>query len=699
MSQFASFTSAYRFRNLVLPHAALALQPLTKTVLLASQDAYILDPESKGQPQSFHASNNSVHSILTSAPSAPEDIRFLTAADNDHFVNVFKATSTDPVGSLRSGSALSSLDLYSSTSGKNQYEEQGKLAARMLRPREAMVAVTKEGVLEIFPEPFDFESEGSLKDRMKQRTRKAAIQVRVKRPDKGSTIVPLINASFQGNDIAMAWAEGGASLMFEKLQWRDESSGNIILESTTDIIKAKIGGVIESSVMNGVKDMGKTHVDESRTIITNGEASGDVMMDEAPIEVIEISSGVEDSDSEDETPDIRPQIENTNVSGKSGEKLDSDIDMEDAEAQKVAVHASRDRSQEPGENEEPSFGDLLRANAAEPIDVQASSSALTAPALIPSQDKVVQHLPSAMSLGTVLTQSLRTNDINLLESCFHVKDLSTVRATIERLDSTFATTLLQRLAERLHSRPGRAGSLMVWIQWTIVAHGGFLSSQPELMKKLASLHRVVQDRAKSLQSLLSLKGKLDMLEAQMNLRKSMQLQSAAANALEEDDEEGVIYVEGQEESDSEMEDAEAPASSPKLLNHAKAKDQERVKNEEDSSDSDSEDSDASGDEDDGEPMPTTNGIIASSEDDESDSDEEGFFNEEASSTDNDSVAEGFEDDIDHESVDSVDSSDADAPPPPKKPAKSITSATKQPVKPESKPKSKSKRKNPNQRRR
>jgi U3 small nucleolar RNA-associated protein 5 len=53
--------------------------------------------------------------------------------------------------------------------------------------------------------------------------------------------------------------------------------------------------------------------------------------------------------------------------------------------------------------------------------------------------------------------------------------------------------------------------------------------------------------------LLSLKGKLDMLEAQMNLRRTMQSNARAAHADDEDDEEGVIYVEGQDESDSEAE--------------------------------------------------------------------------------------------------------------------------------------------------
>src|SRR5436305_8171617 len=104
----------------------------------------------------------------------------------------------------------------------------------------------------------------------------------------------------------------------------------------------------------------------------------------------------------------------------------------------------------------------------------------------------------------------------------------------------------------MHKRPGRAGSLMVWVQWTLVAHGGYLATQPDLMKKLTTLKRVIDDRARGLQPLLSLKGKLDMLEAQMQLRRSMQ--SSGMGPDEEDDEEGVIYVEGQEDEGSEVDD-------------------------------------------------------------------------------------------------------------------------------------------------
>ena len=650
------------------------MRPLRSSVICASHNAYLIDPKSQDQPAGFTASTNPVHTIVGSIPRTGRGTTFLTAAENDRFINVFNADTPTSIGSLRTESEVLHLDLYSRHGESEETERGHSLEMRMLQPREAVAVVNKDGVLELFPEPFDFESskDGSdnLKARMKQRTRKASAQVRIKRPDKSSTTVPLINASFQESEIALVWAEGGVNLFFEKVKWRDDGTGHLLLKDMTDIVKAKSGAGVGAVDIHGVKDMGKTHVDESHTVVANGGDADDASMADEQPEVISISSAEEETDSGEDEDDNAPEglleAKKLNHGGveEGDTREDEDVNMEDVDVQQESKAAKEDM--EAQEDGEPSFGDLIRANAPEPIEVQAAFTDPNTQSLVPAGEKGLQQLPSGMSLGTVLTQSLRTNDTNLLETCFHVKELSAVRATIERLDSSFATILLQRLAERLHSRPGRAGSLMVWIQWTLVAHGGYLAGQPEIMKKLASLHRVVKDRANSLQPLLSLKGKLDMLEAQMNLRKSMQARSKTANTFEEDDEEGVIYVEGQEESDSEDEDEQGDDAMGSQPAKPGAKAQESAE---------ADDSDAGGDtasEDDDEEsedeMPTTtNGIIAESDD--SENDEEGMFDEEASSTDHESRDEDSEDEVDHESIDRENSSDADTSPPPKRPAK------------------------------
>jgi U3 small nucleolar RNA-associated protein 5 len=167
------------------------------------------------------------------------------------------------------------------------------------------------------------------------------------------------------------------------------------------------------------------------------------------------------------------------------------------------------------------------------------------------------------SLGTVLTQALRTNDQDLLETCLRNVEIDAICATVERLPSPLVGNLLQKLAERLHKKPGRAGMLMIWVQWSLVAHGGYLASQPQLVKQLATLNKVLKERANGLQPLLSLKGRLDMLQAQLNFRKHIQRRTA-----DDDEEEAIIYVEGEDDyvsSEDGSIDGDAPSGAQKRL--------------------------------------------------------------------------------------------------------------------------------------
>jgi U3 small nucleolar RNA-associated protein 5 len=128
-----------------------------------------------------------------------------------------------------------------------------------------------------------------------------------------------------------------------------------------------------------------------------------------------------------------------------------------------------------------------------------------------------------------------------------------------------------------------------------------------------------------------------MLEAQIELRRSMQIQRRRLDEGEEDD--GVIYVEGQE-----SEEDEAAAKPQRLAPNGDL---------EDISDDASEVS---------EDMPMANGIIADSDDEEDSSDDDDdLIDDEAEETDADS---GDEDEVDHDDQDSQgeDESDDGVPP-------------------------------------
>ncbi|KAL8788115.1 MAG: hypothetical protein Q9213_001873 [Squamulea squamosa] len=593
---------------------------------------------------------------------------FLTAAETDRFVSVFNTATRSSVGSLVAQSDILKIAMASNCESAPALRQ---ISLEPITADLALAIINKDGLLELFETPFVFGSSSaqkqaeSLKARMKQRTRKAKAQVKIIRPDKSATTVPLLDVEFQKNELVLVWAEGGVDLRFDRIQWRKSDASGISLEGVNELIRGKDSTTFGAIVMNGVKDMGKLQVDESQTVVTaTGQPENTrPAIDES--EVIDISSAEDETDYEDEDMPLKssqsPSDDDPPPEPQSRKESllpsDFNVSMEDAAVE------SKDAVVGSVEAEEPSFGDLIRAHASGPVDVQAAFAAPNTQPLAPVSEMSLQ-LPSGMSLGTVLTQSLRTNDVNLLETCLHTRDKAILRATIERLDSSLASTLLQKLAERFHNRPGRAGSLLVWIQWTIVAHGGHLASQPGAIKTMAALHRVITERARSLPLLLSLKGKLDLLEAQMNLRATIKARSQSSKLADRQDEENVIYVEGQEDSDSEggePEDVEmAHPLSDVVLDEVESRD--GIESAQESVEED----------DDDEEMPTiTNGVAADSDDEGSQSGREGVIDDKAESTERDSDDELSLDEIDHEDVDSMDSdasSEGEEAPSPKRPA-------------------------------
>ncbi|KAM0335071.1 hypothetical protein ACHAQA_000105 [Verticillium albo-atrum] len=401
------------------------------------------------------------------------------------------------------------------------------------------------------------------------------------------------------------------------------------------------------AVKSAIKVPTKARIDESRTAVSSTDNIQSASLRQTQ-ETIDISSDP-DSDDEDASDDGAGSDDPMNGVETSAAAAPSIAPNGNGNGVPAETQATTTDAADPDSDAEatsPSFGELLRGTIDVPaiLSQQAVSSAPTtllsttaaSKALTTTSRAAALDPPSLSSLSTVLTQALRTEDTELLESCLQITDTPSIHATIERLDSALAGLLLTRLAARFHRRPGRAGSLMTWVKWTLVAHGGALAVQPKVLDRLVALQKVLNERARGLPSLLALKGKLDMLDAQMQLRQNRQRGGAADDAAAEeddDDEEGAIYVEG-EEGDV---DAALAAANGALLAL-----------------------EAGDDEDD---APATNGFVADSDVDDDDSDVE------EAESDDDGEEPLDEDEVDHldveDSMDEDEDSDAEAAPPTK----------------------------------
>lgn len=588
--------------------------PSDPPVLCASQTPYMISFDVKGPSDgiSFSAMRETIHTLLPSSIDLATLSEQFLAANSDRYINIFDSEKKKLLGSLITDQGVDSISFYSG-SHKPRAKASEPSRSDVLR-KQMLAVVTQNGAIELFSSPFhklgDLQSNNStsLKSSRKTMTRRSEATIKVVRPGKSQSIVPVVSVNFDGPDLVVAWAEGGVNIVFERIRWQDEETEELLIHGEKEVVRTKSSSALGSAATNDATNVVRTQVDESRAVVEQGD-----VVDEAMGEADQgAESALSDEDEElssDETKNqTKTKKSDVSTTNRQLTKDDDDVQMEDADAEEAG---------------EPSFGELVKAQAAEPIDVEAELDDGDAGALTAAKQNTSLQLPSGLSLATVLSQSLRTNDNNLLETCFHTTDVNIIRTTIQRMDSTLAATLLQKLAERLATRPGRYGHLLVWVQWTCVAHGGSIAGKLEILKKMTSLFKVMDQRSASLSSLLLLKGKLDMLDAQLGLRQNLQRRS---DGLDSDDEDGIIYVEGEED------EAESDQDKPKKLTAA-ASQSRNGSRQVDLNDADYEEDDG------GMPL-TVNGVASDSEDDDEEDEnksdgEEALVDNEAEESDDD----------------------------------------------------------------
>lgn len=473
-------------------------------VICATQTPVILDVQnSDAESITFPSMTNPIHTLLPSSAVSIKDTNFI-AADNARFITVFDPKAKGIAYNLVAEKEVASLTLSTNAESSKEEQEGSPLEKQVL------AVLVEDGTVELFNRPFLQSADQkatSAKARAKQMTRKADAILKIVRPDTGKA-VSAVQVGFQGSELFVAWAEGGVNVIFERVRWQDKDTGSLIFSGATEITGRKSASVLRSAAAVEERQASKSRVNESRAVVESGLYAEDVEMNDANIE----DDAVSISDAED-TSDVEGQTKKVNGINGVGKDAESGDDEDDAEEEDGEEEA----------NGEPTFGELVQRNSAIDVEAELEYDAGSG-ALVPvasNKNKAVTQIPSGVSLTTVLSQALKTNDAEMLESCFRTSDTNIIRSTVQRLNSTLAGTLIQRIAERMASRPGRYGHLLAWVQWTCIAHGGAIAGNNEILKRMTSLYKVMDQRSRSLPSLLLLKGKLDMLDAQINLRQSM----------------------------------------------------------------------------------------------------------------------------------------------------------------------------------
>lgn len=502
-------------------------------ILCASSTPFIVTLDSL---QDFHVDRydsfkNSIHSLVRSEGGSTASTEYFLAADTERYINIYNIPQKKLARTLVAGSGVVAVDVSDGPKDISSGSSQQLLSA-----------VTKEGTVELFVEPFELAKQlnGDLKSSRKNLAKKASAQVRLVSSNSKCKQVSIFAASLQGPDLVVVSSEGGVDLSFQKIRWQDEGNGELLFDGVKEVVKVSSASTLNTATLNGVKDMGKSLVDESRTVVVNGTAGGPYS------DAIEISSSEEDSTDELDVKDEESEESEAGSDIGSDEEMGEADEGDELEAEDEEMGDGA-ASEHESTAEEPTFGEMLASKHPNTISIADNLAPTDTRISVGGRDGIAT-IPSGMSLGTVLTQSLRTNDQNLLEACLHTLDVNIVKNTIQRLDSSLAGILLSKLAERLASRPGRYGHLITWVQWTCIAHGGAIAAQPDVAAKVRTLYQVLTQRSKTLDNLLLLKGKLDMLDAQLSFRK--QLAAQRPPRRDDQDEPGMIYIEGEDNWDS-----------------------------------------------------------------------------------------------------------------------------------------------------
>ncbi|KAL4792124.1 Dip2/Utp12 family-domain-containing protein [Aspergillus venezuelensis] len=514
--------------------------PSSTPLICASQTPYIVNLEDESSSVTFPAMKNSIHTVIPSLTESASEGLFL-ASDGDRYINIYDPKTGQLAMNLVTEREVNDL----------RFDPEHTSDPKLALEKQFLAAVTQDGTIEVFARPFvrpqaAGSKSNSLKARSMQMTKRADAAIKITKSASSDDLVPVAAVSFQGSNLLVAWAHGGIVPLFERVKLFNDETQELAFTGVKTIAKTKTSSILNSATTNGTKNANESHVSEKRVVVEQGNfADDDVDMEDLKDDAV----SEDDSDIDDDDDDVPTKQQ------KQKEAAESDVEMKNAAESGAEDESEDNEDEDDDEAAEPTFGELMRAHAAEEIDVEGElDDDVHTRSLIPGKPiTTVQAIPSGVSLSTVLSQSLKTNDNDMLEACFHTGDAGTIRTTIQRLDSPLAATLLQRLAERLSARPGRYGHLLVWVQWTCIAHGGALAGNKDLLKQMSTLFKVMDQRSSTLSSLLLLKGKLDMLDAQLGLRQSLR---ENADQMDSDDDENVIYVEGYDDEDDDDSDAE-----------------------------------------------------------------------------------------------------------------------------------------------
>jgi len=165
-------------------------------------------------------------------------------------------------------------------------------------------------------------------------------------------------------------------------------------------------------------------------------------------------------------------------------------------------------------------------------------------ALLSNQSGAKGAAPRTDTLAQLLVQGLHGKDGRILDSVLDRADQELIDNTVRRIPAEAVVPLVTTLQKYVKGRGMVNSSHAKWLRSVLTLHTGFLVSVPDCQELLGPVYALLEARTGAYNSVLQLRGKLDLVIKQ----KSGRVEDAAVDA---DQEALVVY---QDESSDELED-------------------------------------------------------------------------------------------------------------------------------------------------
>eukprot|EP00833_Pecoramyces_ruminatium_P005877 jgi/Orpsp1_1/1179909/evm.model.c7180000071300.1 len=173
----------------------------------------------------------------------------------------------------------------------------------------------------------------------------------------------------------------------------------------------------------------------------------------------------------------------------------------------------------------------------------------------------------------ILQKSLVTNDREIFDQCMEIKNKKIIIGIVKKLLKTEVISLTKKLITSIEREPTR-GNAPEWLRITLLIHAPILLKSKDVVFRLDDLYNKINNGNGTIGKILQLSGRLDMMNVQLNSRKS-----DSFDEEEEEDEESESSESEDEDEDSNDEDKEFD-----MYEEEEEDEDEEDENEEDSDD-------------------------------------------------------------------------------------------------------------------